>query len=173
MPMKKSSSIKIPENIDIVKVMLIKDMNSPYRARPIGKSQQVASIAKNFLAGEDREVFIAINLDRSHKVNSIHVVSVGSGSAAVVEPKEVFKTAILSNASSVILAHNHPSGNSEPSDLDKQMTCKLFGWGDFLEIKVLDHIIIGDDKYSSCDKFEGKDGKKQILWTTQNFEDNQ
>lgn len=171
--MREQGEVGVPENIDIVKIMLVKDANSPYRARPILKSKQVVSIAKKFLAGEDREVFIVMNLDQSKKVNSIHVVAVGSASAAMVDAREVFKTAILSNASTIILIHNHPSGDPNPSNEDSELTCKLFGWGDFLGIKVLDHVIVGDDTYSNCVVFEGKDGKKQILWTTGNFEDNE
>lgn len=171
MPTKKSSSIEIPESIDIVKVMLVRDANSPYRTRSIQNSKQLVSIAKNFLADQDREVFIVFNLDESLKINSIHVVAVGSTSANIIHPREVFKTAILSNASRIILAHNHPSGNPTPSGNDEEITCELFGIGDFLRIKVLDHIIIGDSEYSCCEVFEEKDGKKKIYWKTKSFED--
>lgn len=158
------------EGIYIVKVLLVKDSGSLYRKQPIKRPQSAASVAKKFLAGEDREVFITLNLDQSLKINSIHVVSVGSPGAAIVEPREVFKTAILSNARSIVLAHNHPSGNPDPSDEDKRITCRLFQCGDELGIKVEDHIIIGDGEYSHCERFTGN-GKEEILWEKDKFKD--
>ena len=160
------------ENIDIVRVMLLKDSKSPYRTQRVTKSADVVNVAKNFLAGQDREVFITINIDNSNRINSIHVVSVGTLDATIIHPREVFKSAILSNAHSIILAHNHPSGNPNPSDNDNQITCKLFGCGDVLGIEVLDHIIIGDGEYSHCMKFKGKD-KKEIHWLTDKIIDEQ
>jgi DNA repair protein RadC len=122
-------------------------------------------IAKDFLTGQDREIFITINIDNSKQINSINVVSMGTLNNTIIHPREIFKSAILSNADSIILAHNHPSGNPEPSYEDSQITCRLFECGDLLDIKVLDHIILGDGKYSHCIKFEnGK--KKEICWAT-------
>ncbi len=158
------------ENLDIVKVMLVRDSDSHYREQPMIKPKDAVSVAKKFLAGEDREVFIIINLDHSLRVNSIHVVSIGSADMTLVHPREVFKAAILSNASRVILAHNHPSGNPEPSDDDNQITCRLFQCGDLLGIEVLDHIIIGDGRYSHCMKISGKDKKKKIVWLKDKIE---
>jgi DNA repair protein RadC len=160
------------ENIDIVRVMLIKDSDSPYKTQRVTKPADVVNVAKNFLAGQDREVFITINIDNFNHINSIHVVSVGTLDTTIIHQREVFKSAILSNAKSIILAHNHPSGNSNPSDNDKQITCTLFGCGDVLGIKVLDHIIIGDGEYSHCMKFNGKD-KKEIHWLTDKIIDEQ
>jgi DNA repair protein RadC len=134
------------EDIDIVRVLLVKDPSNHYRKQPLQGSQNIVSVAKNFLAGEDREVFIAVNLDQTLKINSIHVVSIGTVNMSLVHPREVFKTAILSNASHIVLAHNHPSGNPEPSDEDIRMTSRLFQCGELLGIKVVDHIIIGDSE---------------------------
>lgn len=165
---KERKGLSDQRNIDIVKVMLVKDIGSPYRAKQIRRPEDPASIAKNFLAGEDREVFITLSLDHSKKINSIHVVAIGSASAAIVHPREVFKTAILSNASFIILAHNHPSGNPEPSPEDINITRQLFECGDLLRIEVLDHIIIGDDKYTTFMKLEGKN----LYWHSWKFKKN-
>jgi len=155
-------------DVDIVRVMLVKDIDSPYRSKQMRRPGDPASIAKEFLAGEDREVFIAINLDHSNKINSIHIVAIGSSSAAIIEPREVFKTAILSNASFIIMAHNHPSGNPEPSPDDIKVTRQLFECGKLLNIKILDHIIVGDGKYTSV-RLEGG----EICLESRTFEDNQ
>lgn len=159
------------EDIDIVRVLVVKDSHNHYRKQPLDSPEKAISVARKFLAGEDREVFIAMNLDTSLKVNSIHVVAIGSLNTAHVQSREVFKAAILSNAFQIIVAHNHPSGNSDPSDDDEQMTCRLFQWGDFLGIKLLDHLIIGDGEYSHCVIQEGKDKTKAIYWQKEKFED--
>ncbi len=159
------------ENIDVVRVLLFKDSKNLYRRQALDSPGDAASVARKFLAGEDREVFIAMNLDRRLKVNSIHVVSIGSVSATIVEPREVFKTAILSNASSIIVAHNHPSRDSSPSDDDEWMTRQLSECGDLLKIKVEDHIIVGDDEYSHCMISAGKNGTKEIRWFKETLKD--
>jgi DNA repair protein RadC len=160
------------KNVDIVRVLLIKDPDSHYRRQSLEKTEDVVSLAKKFLEGEDREVFITINIDQSSKINSIHVVAIGSLNTSIIQPREVFKTAILSNASKIILAHNHPSGNPNPSDDDSKLTCQIFQCGDLLGIEVLDHIIIGDGKYSHCMKF-GEKGKKEIMWLTDKIKNDQ
>jgi DNA repair protein RadC len=76
-------------------------------------------------------------------------VAIGSLSAAVVHPREVFKPAILANAAAVIVAHNHPSGDPEPSQEDKLLTRKLVLAGEALGIQVLDHVILGYERYYS------------------------
>lgn len=161
------------ENINIVRVMLVKDVSSSYRIKSIKKSDDAASVARKFLANEDREVFIALNLDRGGKINSIHVVSMGSASASIVEPREVFKAAILSNTSHIVLAHNHPSGDPQPSDEDRKVTLSLIEVGRLLGIKVVDHIIIGDGKYTSFGDTQLENRKMEFIWSTKNFEDDQ
>lgn len=138
-----------PQNVDIVKIMLVKDVSNAYRAKQVSSQKTAASVVKEFLAGEDREVFIAINLDHSNRINNINIVSVGCVSQTIVHPREVFKAAILSNASNIVIAHNHPSGNSDASEEDIGITRRLFDCGELLGIKILDHIIIGDDEYTS------------------------
>ena len=78
-----------------------------------------------------------------------NVVSVGSLTAALVHPREVFKPVILANAAAVILLHNHPSGSAEPSAEDRALTERLEHAGELLGIRVLDHIILGDGHYRS------------------------
>ena len=77
------------------------------------------------------------------------MVSVGSLNKAIVYPREVFKKAILSNAANVLAFHNHPSGDTEPSQQDIQLTYRLVEAGELLGIKLLDHLIIGDGTFTS------------------------
>ncbi len=143
-------------SIKIVQVMLVKDSGNYYRTKPIRGQADAASIVKEFLAGEDREVFLAINLDNSNKINSINVVAIGTLDMTLVHPREIFKTAILSNSNGIIIAHNHPSGNPNPSEDDIKLTRQLFECGKLLGIRIFDHIILGEDEYASI-RLEGKD----------------
>jgi DNA repair protein RadC len=97
----------------------------------------------------DREVFLMLALDGKNHLLGFHVVSVGSLTTALVHPREVFKVAILSNAASVILLHNHPSGDPEPSAEDRAITGRLRQAGELLGIQVIDHVVIGDGRFVS------------------------
>ncbi|MGM9532028.1 JAB domain-containing protein, partial [Intestinibacter sp.] len=88
-------------------------------------------------------------LDTKNQPTNISVVSVGSVNASIVHPREVFKTAILSNSSKIMLAHNHPSQILKPSAEDKLITKRIQDAGEILGIELLDHLILGDNKYFS------------------------
>jgi len=95
------------------------------------------------------EEFYIILLNRANEVLSIQKVSEGGVSGTVVDAKKIFKIVIDKKASSIILAHNHPSGNTNPSPEDKALTEKIVSSGKILDVNVLDHIIIGNGKYYS------------------------
>jgi DNA repair protein RadC len=97
----------------------------------------------------DREMFAVVLLDGKNQVIGFNVVSVGSLTAALVHPREVFKPAILANAAAIILVHNHPSGDPEPSAEDRAITARLKEAGELLGIRVLDHVVIGDGRHVS------------------------
>ena len=84
-------------------------------------------------------------LNQKNRVIGIHTVSMGSLTASVVHPREVFKVAILANCASILLAHNHPSGDCQPSKEDRAITTRLVEAGRLLGISVLDHVIIGGE----------------------------
>jgi len=88
-------------------------------------------------------------LDIKNKVKSIELISKGSLTCSLVHPREVLKAAILSNAASIVLVHNHPSGDSEPSNDDIEITHRIGKACGILGINFLDHIIIGKDNYYS------------------------
>jgi DNA repair protein RadC len=96
----------------------------------------VAQIISHYLEHED--------LDVKNRVIGIHTVSIGTLCASLVSAREVFKAAILCNAASIILAHNHPSGDLTPSPEDIQVTKHLRDAGKLLDIEVLDHVIVGE-----------------------------
>jgi len=107
--------------------------------------EHVAQVLSRYLEHADREHFVALMLDAKNGIIGIHTVSVGTLFCAVVSPREVFKAAILSNAASVIVAHNHPSGDVTPSPEDIQVTRILQEAGKILDIEVLDHVIVGEE----------------------------
>jgi DNA repair protein RadC len=97
----------------------------------------------------DREHFKILLLNTKNHVIQTHTVSVGSLNASVVHPRECFRPAIAAQAASIILVHNHPSGDVEPSAEDKSLTRRLTAAGDIVGIKVLDHVIIAGNKHLS------------------------
>lgn len=115
----------------------------------IRNPETVARIAQHYIGDEDREVFFVMCLNTKNKINAIHRAHVGSINATVVHPREIFKCAVLNNAFSIIVFHNHPSGNPAPSREDIEFTKRLVECGEILGIEVLDHIIVGDYNYAS------------------------
>jgi len=107
------------------------------------------------LEDSDREKFLVIFLNTKNEPNCIELVSTGSLNASIVHPREVMKSAILSNANSMILVHNHPSGNPEPSNEDISITQRLKKAGELIGITVLDHVIVGNKSHYSF-KEDGK-----------------
>ena len=95
------------------------------------------------------EEFWVLLLNRGNKIIKKVMISEGGIAGTVADPKRIFKTAIENNASSMILCHNHPSGNLKPSEADIKLTKKLKDAGTMLDISVLDHIIIGEEKFYS------------------------
>ncbi len=101
------------------------------------------------LSDQHYEQFWILLLDQSHKVLRLQQISDGGLTGTVADPKKIFKLAIENNAPAMILCHNHPSGNLQPSDPDIQLTKKLVKGGELLDVRVLDHLIIGTDQYYS------------------------
>jgi DNA repair protein RadC len=114
-----------------------------------------ADIIRSYLAGSDREHFVVVMMSTKNQVIGLNTVSVGHLSGALVHPREVFKAAIIANAHSIIIAHNHPSGDPHPSQEDANITDIIQKAGELLQIRLLDHIIIGENDYYSF-KNDGK-----------------
>ena len=117
--------------------------------KPIRSAKDVFDYCSPKLSGADREQFMILHLDTRNRIIKDEIVSVGTLNSSLIHPREVFKSAIKESANSIILAHNHPSGDPEPSEEDKEITTKLFRAGELLSIKVLDHVIIGNECWYS------------------------
>lgn len=140
---------KPAKRVDWVTVRLVKEKSVLYGRRKISTPKDAIELVNDFLEYCDREQLVVCSLDTKNQPTTMEVVSVGTVNSSLIHPREVFKTSILSNASSVIIFHNHPSGDPTPSEEDKNITRRLKESGQILGIEVLDHIIVTDDKFCS------------------------
>ncbi|MBZ2385760.1 DNA repair protein RadC [Anaerococcus murdochii] len=118
----------------------------------ISSNEDAYEYIKDTISLRDREYFYTILLNNKNEVISKELISIGDLSSSIVNPREVFKPAIKKSAKSMILAHNHPSGNPSPSKADLLITHRLIDAGEILDINVLDHLIIGHGSYVSLKK---------------------
>ncbi len=117
--------------------------------KTISCAKDIALLLMPELSNLKKEHFVGIFLDSRKKIIKQETIFIGSLDSSVVHPREIFKTALAESAAAVVLAHNHPSGDPKPSSEDIEITKQITKAGDILGIPVLDHIIIGDNKYIS------------------------
>lgn len=117
--------------------------------KKITSPKDIADIFIPMLKDELKEKFIIVCLNSANKIIKIETISVGSLNSSVVHPREIFKAAIENSSASIILIHNHPSGNPEPSNEDIAITKKMVEAGKILDIPVFDHLIIAGNNYTS------------------------
>jgi len=120
-----------------------------FSEKKITSPEDVAHIFIPMLKDELSEHFYIVCLNAANKIIRIDLISTGSLDSSIVHPREVFKVAIENSAKSIILVHNHPSGNPEPSNDDIAITKKLIEISKLMEITVFDHLIIAENKYTS------------------------
>lgn len=117
--------------------------------KKITSPSDVAEIFIPILRDEVKEKFLVVCLSSANKIIKYDLITVGHLNASVVHPREIFKTAVENNSASIIVIHNHPSGNTEPSNEDISFTKKLVEAGKMMEIPLFDHIIVAGDTYTS------------------------
>ena len=115
----------------------------------ISNASDIAHHYMEKLRDKKKEYFIAVFLDSKNKIIKDEIISVGTLNSALVHPREVFKEAIKASANAIILVHNHPSGDCEASDEDREITEKMKEAGELIDIQVLDHVIISKNKCKS------------------------
>lgn len=134
------------------KLVLVKEKGAMYDiekkiTNPTSAYKAITEITN--IQDEAQEVFGIITLDTKNKIISVHEISRGTLNESLVHPREVYKVALLHNANSIMLFHNHPSGDTTPSEADINITNRLVKSGELLGITVIDHIIVGDEEYLS------------------------
>ncbi|MCW4012364.1 MAG: DNA repair protein RadC [Candidatus Bathyarchaeota archaeon] len=146
----KPKSIRLKVIKPVYETLTIKEPLPDYlaRTRKIRSSNDVYDLFR-YLAQETKEHFVVLHLDTKNKIMCVDQVSVGSLSASIVHPREVFKSCMLSSCAGLILLHNHPSGDPSPSKEDTEITNRLKEGADLLGIRLLDHVVIGDGSYVS------------------------
>lgn len=125
------------------------DLEPELKNYDIKNPQSVVKAIRASIKDKAKEHFKLILLDTRNKIIGISTISIGTLNASLVHPREIFKEAIIHNSASVVLAHNHPSGDPEPSEEDLTITKRLVKSGKILGIEVIDHIIIGKTNFSS------------------------
>jgi len=117
--------------------------------KKVTSPQDIADVFIPLLRDDNKERFIVVCLNSANKIIKYDTVSIGNLNSSVVHPREIFKVAIDCSSASIILIHNHPSGNPEPSNEDIRITKKIVESGKILDIPVFDHLIIAGDTFTS------------------------
>ena len=112
-------------------------------------SSSIAGYLQSKLAGYSQEVFAVVFLNRANKINHLEIISKGGITGTVADPRIILKKALEEDAVSIILCHNHPSGNLKPSRADQELTYKIREAAQYLDIRVLDHLIVSDEGFYS------------------------
>lgn len=133
----------------LYKLTVVREKISDKKLPSVCSADTAYNLCKDDCIGYDREHFIALHLDNQNKLLAIETVSIGTTNRAIVNPKDVIKSALLNNTQAMIFIHNHPSGNTEPSPEDNKITIALMRAAKLFGINILDHLIIGDDSYYS------------------------
>lgn len=137
------------KRIQIVSLRLVRERSIPYQTRMIHGAKMVYEIFRELVEDLDREALWVLCVDTKNRVTCISQVSLGTLNAAPVSPREILKLALMASASGIILVHNHPSGDPEPSADDRKVTTHMKTAAQFMDIRLLDHLIVGDGRYYS------------------------
>lgn len=143
--------IEMTNSIEVLSLRLVRDNVVKYEFEAsVTTPESVWKVAQAIgLDAKPEEEFHILCLDCKGKIVGVHMVGRGTTTSAIVHPREVFKRALLNNAQSIILMHNHPSGEVIPSKEDLDITRRLVEAGKVLGVEILDHTIVGDGVYLS------------------------
>lgn len=151
----------ITRRAPVVRVQAVRERTVVYETA-IGGPVDLAAAIRALIGDMDREGFVVIHLNAKHKIVSLEVAAVGTLTAVLVSPSSVFKGALLANAASIALGHLHPSGDPTPSPEDLALTRQLMQAGEVLGVRVVDHVVIGEDCHVSL-------RETSSLWREQPF----
>lgn len=136
--------MKMEKILEIVSIKQVVTEVEVLESMTVRSPEDAARIAAAFIGDEDREVFFVMCLNTKNRVVAVHRCHVGGLNASIVMPREVFKSAILNNSASIIVAHQHPSQDTSASREDIDVTKRLVECGKILGIRVLDHVIVNE-----------------------------
>ncbi len=137
------------KKVDFISLKICREKTVEYESENISNPYQAYKVINRIIYDGDREIFGVIMMNNINEINSFEICSVGTVNMTLVHPREVFKGAILSNASKIMLFHTHPSNTIEPSQTDINTTEDLLEASRILQIPIIDHIIICEKGYFS------------------------
>ncbi len=126
-----------------------RESGTPSEIPVVRSSSGIAGHIRGLLRDLQHEVFGVVFLNRAHRIKHCEVISMGGITGTVADPRVIFRKAINENAVALILFHNHPSGSLRPSRADEELTAKIVGAAKLFDIRILDHIIVGEEGYFS------------------------
>lgn len=139
--------------MEIVKVkQVVMERPIEYQVK-ITSTKSAAQIGMTEIGDEAQEVLLLVVLNSQNEINAIHRVFQGSLNSSVAQPREIFRSALLNNGARILIFHNHPSGNLEPSQEDLFFTDRIVEAGEILGIELLDHIIVSNNNWYSFKEF--------------------
>lgn len=144
------------KQINIVSLQMIKTGTLSYLKRRITSPEDATDILKSFIGNSDREHLILICMNSKNEPTHIQTLSIGSINQSIIHPREIFKTAIFSNANSIMIGHNHPSGDVTPSPEDINITERLMLISEMMGILFYDHIVFSESHTHSIMKYDMK-----------------
>lgn len=138
--------------VPLVRLTMVREKNIPYLSKNVNTPEKAAGLAKEILSGADREYCLVLSMDNRQRPLAVEIISIGTVDMAPVNPREIFKHAILVSAVNIIVIHNHTSGDCTPSLPDVELTKRLTKAREILGIPVADHVIVGDGYFSFAEK---------------------
>ena len=135
--------------VPIYKIQLVRDGSVPFSQRVCATPSLAVDLFRAYVGDPDREHMVAIFLDSQNRFIGLHTIAVGTVDYCAFNPREVFKAALLCNATSLVLAHNHPAGDPAPSTVDIEITRDLQRAGELLDVVLMDHVVVGQPGYAS------------------------
>ncbi len=130
-----------------VRTQLVREKEMPHVN--ISCSADAAQYVREHIGDYDREVILVIAMDSRHNVNATSIVHIGTANESVADTADILRIALYSSSRNLIIAHNHPSGDPSPSAEDKALTKRMKEAASLMNIKLLDHLIIGSERYYS------------------------
>jgi DNA repair protein RadC len=150
-------AVKLPSQPQEWKIVSLRECPTPENIQLCEEPDQAAEYWKLHIPNHpyfnpECECCVVLILNTRHKIKGHYFVSVGTMDTILIHPREVFRLAVIASASAIVLMHNHPSGESSPSDADIKATRELIRAGQLLKIEVLDHVVLGNGNYTSLRK---------------------
>ena len=142
------------KKVGIVRLEMVKESRCLYGTKKFRKPEEAADMIRPLLRPADREMLVVLALNNQMEPLALEIVAVGGLNHCYVETRDIYKMAVLNNASYIICFHNHPSGACKPSGEDRLTTERLKKAGEILGITLIDHLIIGQDRFYSFRKKE-------------------